>query len=137
MHLSCKPKFHSHFLLDSFMLCMLICQICRKSFSQISKFFCTCCSRIVIILYQHSYFCTLICTFDVGVQGKVPIERWLFTREPKDNLLYFYSLLSNQSSVFFYQCHSLTHLCCSDLTDVTFVDEDGCSMPILASSNDG
>ena len=29
-------------------------------------------------------FCNRICTFDVGVQGKVPIERWLFTREPKD-----------------------------------------------------
>ena len=29
-------------------------------------------------------FCNHICTFDVGVQGKVPIERWLFTREPKD-----------------------------------------------------
>ena len=38
-------------------------------------------------------FCNHICTFDVGVQGKVPIEPWLFTREPKDGSSLFLFLI--------------------------------------------
>ena len=107
MHLSCKPKFH-------------LCCVC--SFASFArnlshknlnpKFF----VLVAIILWSFCNstrtFCNRICTFEVGVQGKVPIERWLFTREPKDrsSSLFLFLIIKPKLGLFLSmsQCESYT-----------------------------
>ena len=74
----------------------------------ISKFF-----VLAVILWSFCNssrtFCNRICTFDVGVQGKVPIERWLFTREPKDRSSSLFLFLIIKPKFGLFLSMSLTH----------------------------